>query len=151
VDSSHPGIQVECDRDRMVQVIGNLFENALKFSPANSEILARVNHVSERPKHLGMQSGSSSENGYVLLTVTDSGPGVPDFHKTRVFEKFHQVKQGGKIAGQGVGLGLAICKTIMDAHAGAIWVEDNPNGGSVFCLSLQAAAMAEVPNCVTSM
>jgi signal transduction histidine kinase len=151
VESSHDNIPVECDRDRMMQVIGNLFENALKFSPAGTEIVARVQHVSEKPSRLELDAGSASENGFVIISVADSGPGVPDFHKTRVFEKFHQVKQGGKIAGQGVGLGLAICKTIMDAHSGAIWVEDNPSGGSLFSLSLQAAARAEVPKCVTSV
>jgi two-component system sensor histidine kinase GlrK len=151
VVSSHPEIHVECDRDRMMQVVGNLFENALKFSPPDSEIVVRIDHVNERPERLASVGRADSENGFVKVSVADSGPGVPDFHKTRVFEKFHQVKQGGKIAGQGVGLGLAICKTIMDAHGGAIWVEDNSQGGSVFCFSLQAAARAEVPKCVTSV
>ena len=57
--------------------------------------------------------------------------------------KFHQVKQGKKIAGQGVGLGLAICKSIVEAHDGRIWVEDNPGGGSIFYLELRALAKAE--------
>jgi two-component system sensor histidine kinase GlrK len=151
VASSHPEIYIECDRDRMMQVIGNLFENALKFSPPGSEIIARVDHVDQIPHRFPTTARASAENGFVTVSVADSGPGVPDFHKTRIFEKFHQVKQGGKIAGQGVGLGLAICKTIMDAHGGAIWVEDNPSGGGLFCFSVHAAASAEVPKCVTSV
>jgi signal transduction histidine kinase len=65
---------------------------------------------------------------------------VPDERKLKIFQKFHQVKQGKKINGQGVGLGLAICKTIVEAHGGTIWVQDNPGGGSVFCFMLHAAA-----------
>jgi len=113
-------------------VIGNLLDNALKFSPNNSQIVMRVGQ--RRP-------------GEVMISVSDSGPGVPDAHKNRIFHKFHQVKHGKKIAGQGVGLGLAICDTIVRAHHGEIWVEDNPNGGSVFSFVLQAAANEEVLKC----
>jgi two-component system sensor histidine kinase GlrK len=107
----------ECDRDRIVQVIGNLFENALKFAPEGSAIIATVD-VTDAQK--------------IMVSVADSGPGVPPLHKQKIFEKFHQVKKGKKIAGQGVGLGLAICTTIIEAHHGSIWVDDNPSGGSVF-------------------
>ena len=88
---------------------------------------------------------SSRDQGrcYGLVTVTDSGPGVPDSDKEKIFEKFHQVKQGKKIAGQGVGLGLAICRTIVQAHRGAIWVEDDPNGGSRFQLLLRPGIVGE--------
>jgi signal transduction histidine kinase len=57
------------------------------------------------------------------------------------------VKHGKKIAGQGVGLGLAICKTIIEAHHGQIWVENNPNGGSVFSFVLQPVASEEALKC----
>ena len=116
-------VWAECDRDRIVQVIGNLFENALKFSPEGSEIMTKI----EQP-----------EKQKLMVSVTDSGSGVPIEHKQKIFEKFHQVKRGRKITGQGVGLGLAICKTIVEAHGGKIWVEDNPAGGSVFCFTLSA-------------
>ena len=125
-------IFVECDRERIVQVIGNLFENALKFSPSNSEILTRVGH---------------GKGGEILVSVADSGPGVPAEHKEKIFHKFHQVKHGKKVAGQGVGLGLAICKTIVEAHHGQIWAEDNPNGGSVFSFVLKPAASEEILKC----
>ena len=117
----------DCDRDRIVQVIGNLFENALKFAPGGTAIIARI---------------MRTEDGKVLVSVIDSGTGVADEHKTRIFEKFHQVKRGKKISGQGVGLGLAICKTIVEAHNGKIWVEDNPGGGSIFSFALFGAVTA---------
>ena len=127
-----PSVFVECDRERIVQVIGNLYENALKFSPNNTEIVTRVGQ------------GDGRE---ILISVSDSGPGIPDDHKEKIFEKFHQVKSGKKVAGQGVGLGLAICKTIVEAHRGEIWVEDNPQGGSVFSFLLQPATHEEVLTC----
>jgi len=132
LEQNEPSIFVKCDRERIVQVIGNLLDNALKFSPNNSQIVMRV---------------GQRKPGEVMISVSDSGPGVPDAHKNRIFHKFHQVKHGKKIAGQGVGLGLAICDTIVRAHQGEIWVEDNPNGGSVFSFVLQAAANEEVLKC----
>src|SRR5438552_10456951 len=132
LECEQPAVFVQCDRDRIVQVIGNLFENALKFSPGNSEIVTRVGQ------------GRASE---IVISVSDSGPGVPEGHKEKIFHKFHQVKHGKKMAGQGVGLGLAICKTIVEAHHGQIWVEDNSNGGSVFSFVLQPAAIEEVLKC----
>jgi signal transduction histidine kinase len=77
---------------------------------------------------------------FLTVTIGDRGSGIPDDHKQKIFEKFHQINQGRKIAGQGVGLGLAISKTIVEAHGGAIWVEDNPGGGSRFVVLLPANA-----------
>lgn len=125
-------VLAECDRERIVQVIGNLYENALKFSPSHTEIVTRA---------------GQGRTGEIVISVTDSGPGIPDGHKEKIFQKFHQVKHGEKLAGQGVGLGLAICKTIVEAHRGQIWVEDNPNGGSVFSFVLRPATRAEVVTC----
>jgi len=131
IECDLPAAFARCDRDRIVQVIGNLYENALKFSPRNSDIITRIRAASEG----------------IILSVADSGPGVPDEHKGKIFLKFHQVKHGKKMAGQGVGLGLAICRTIVEAHHGQIWVEDNPNGGSIFSFVLQPAASEEVLKC----
>jgi two-component system sensor histidine kinase GlrK len=132
LEFDQPCIFVECDRERIVQVIGNLYENALKFSPSHAEIVTRA---------------GQGKGGEILVSVSDSGPGVPDGHKEKIFQKFHQAKQGKKVAGQGVGLGLAICKTIVEAHRGQIWVEDNPSGGSVFSFVLQHATREEALIC----
>jgi len=123
---------VAADRDRMTQVIGNLFDNALKFAPRGSEVSARL------------QDRVAGPDRFVVLSVADTGPGVAEGHKEKIFQKFHQVKHGTKLTGQGVGLGLAICRSIVDAHQGKIWVQDNPAGGSIFCLELHAAAQVEV-------
>jgi signal transduction histidine kinase len=129
---NQPTLAVNCDSERIEQVIGNLYENALKFSPSRSEIVTNI---------------GPGKRGEILISVADSGPGVPDGQKGRIFEKFHQIKHGTKVAGQGVGLGLAICKTIVEAHRGQIWVEDNPNGGSIFSFVLHPASQEEVLTC----
>lgn len=139
---------VSCDGDRLLQVIGNLLDNAFKFSPRGATIgvhgrLAAT--LSERIPESWRQQVLPASNGagFAVVAVSDAGPGVPEPHKEKIFQKFHQIKQGGKVSGQGVGLGLAICRTIVEAHQGAIWVEDNPAGGSVFSVLLPMAALSD--------
>jgi signal transduction histidine kinase len=139
---------VQCDSDRIVQVVVNLLGNAVKFSPKGAKVVVRVDAVTQVPQGIPERwkrliTASEDHGSFGLLTVADSGPGVPDSDKDRIFEKFHQVKHGKKISGQGVGLGLAICRTIVQAHRGAIWVEDNPGGGSRFMMLLRPSATRE--------
>lgn len=134
-------VEIKCDRDRIVQVIVNLLGNAVKFSPKESVVRVRAEGIATIPDTLsqywrGGIAIPAPPGRLGLLSVADSGPGIADEDKTRIFEKFHQVKKGQKIPGQGVGLGLAICRTIVLAHQGAVWVEDNPGGGSCFYLLL---------------
>lgn len=138
-------LKVDCDEDRIVQVIDNLLDNALKFSPDGETLRVSVSRVGEVPKQIpGAQQKAirTADDGFAIVSISDAGPGVPEFHKEKIFEKFHQVKQGGKISGQGVGLGLAICRSILDAHEGAIWAEDHPGGGSKFCFLLRVSPAA---------
>jgi signal transduction histidine kinase len=141
-------LPVECDGDRVVQVLVNLIGNAVKFSSKESvvQILVQaVESIPERTPGNWKRLISNAKNGksFGLVTVADAGPGVPNSDKEKIFEKFHQIKRGQKAAGQGVGLGLAICRTIVQAHRGAIWVEDNPGGGSRFFLLLRPGQEGE--------
>ncbi|MBZ5498395.1 MAG: HAMP domain-containing protein [Acidobacteriia bacterium] len=134
-------LMVECDGDRILQIIRNLLGNAVKFSPRGKAIRVRVARAPQIPAGMpefwrGKVLFPADGKEFALVTVADSGPGVPDQHKKKIFEKFHQVKQGKKIPGQGAGLGLAISRTIAEAHRGALWVEDNPEGGSIFYLMI---------------
>jgi signal transduction histidine kinase len=69
------------------------------------------------------------------VEVSDTGPGVLDQHKERLFDRFTQVEQqhGSR---RGTGLGLAFCKLAIEAHGGKIWIEDNPGGGAIFAFTL---------------
>ncbi len=130
-------LSVECDGDRIIQVMVNLIGNAVKFSPSGEAVSVRLQAVGQVPPGLpqGRRETLSQEGngkGFVLVSVSDHGPGVPDPEKEMIFERFHQVRQLGKGSGHGVGLGLTICRTIVEAHGGAIWVENNAPHGSSF-------------------
>jgi two-component system sensor histidine kinase GlrK len=142
-------VVVHCDPDRILQVLGNIVGNAVKFAPKESTIqlaLERTDTVPDSmPSSRRAQLGHPADrSGYALLSVADRGSGVPGGHKEKVFEKFHQVTGGKKVTGQGIGLGLAICRIIVEAHQGALWVEDNPGGGSIFRVLLRERLNSEV-------
>jgi len=135
-------LQVECDSDRIVQVLVNLIGNAVKFSSKGGVVQVKVEAIDRVPDKVPERwrcliARADEEKPFGLVTVVDSGPGIQDSDKEKVFEKFHQIKRGHQAVGQGVGLGLAICRTIVQAHRGAIWVEDNPGGGSRFLMLLR--------------
>jgi two-component system sensor histidine kinase GlrK len=116
---------VECDADRIAQVIENLLDNALKYSPEGGTIDLTVQAIRNGDRH-----GAE-------IRVADRGPGVPDEDKAAIFERFvRRGEPGGSAAG--VGLGLTICRAIVAAHEGRIGVEDNPGGGSSFIVTLPA-------------
>ncbi len=139
-------LPVECDMDRIIQVLGNVLGNAIKFSPPSGSIEVSTDMTQgvppAAPRSLREAAGArgGTDSVYYTVTVADRGPGVPDGHKERIFEKFHQLR-GTKMTGQGAGLGLAICRTIVEAHGGAIWVQDHAGGGSRFVILVPARAV----------
>jgi signal transduction histidine kinase len=147
-----PGqIDIACDRDRMIQVLENLLDNALKFSPRNTAVEVRVLPPGVVTRSVGVYG--RSERGKAspiapqvsaVVEIADVGPGVPDDQKILIFERFHQVSGSGRgRAARGVGLGLAICKEIMEAHSGWVAVRNNEGAGSVFSVGLPAREVAE--------
>jgi two-component system sensor histidine kinase GlrK len=134
---------LQCDGSRLIQVLENLLSNAIKFSPAGSTVRLSLRHEMQPPTTLPRSyalriSGPAHQTGFALICIADQGPGIPSEEKSKIFEKFHQVRRDGKRPGQGTGLGLSISRTIAEAHGGALWVEDNPDRGSTFCLLLPA-------------
>lgn len=127
---------VQCDRDRIVQVVGNLLDNAMKFSSRGALISARLENLSDG-RNPQVKSG-------VMFSLIDEGPGVADINKKRIFGRFQQFAPEGARQG-GVGLGLAICSSIVEGHRGRIWVEDNPRGGAVFRFVLPQEPQAAPP------
>lgn len=141
VSLSDEPVLARFDEERMAQVFRNLLVNAVSFSPVKGKITVRINPcdgipaAAPAPRREQLAGGSSS---FVLVSVSDQGPGVPDEHKERIFDKFHQIRRGKRRAGEGAGLGLAISLSIVEAHGGTIWVEDDTDRGSVFKVLLPA-------------
>lgn len=115
-------LMVNGDADRLGQVIHNYLSNALKYSPADQPVTVMI----ETPP------------GSVRVSVRDRGPGLPPEEQAYVWERFYRVKgitaQGN--AGPGLGLGLHICQTIIEAHLGSFGLESTPGQGSTFWFSL---------------
>ncbi|MBU3915987.1 HAMP domain-containing histidine kinase, partial [bacterium] len=107
------------DISKVVQVIRNLLSNAVKFSNADSQVIVEISDIDDT----------------VLLSVRDSGVGIPEEELESVFDKFIQSSKTKTGAG-GTGLGLAICKKIIDGHHGSIWAERNPDQGTTFYVSI---------------
>jgi two-component system sensor histidine kinase GlrK len=146
LDLPQPPVIVECDADRVTQVLVNLVDNAVKFSPQGRPVTVAVRLEpalpADTPRAFVAALGPARSSPFAAVRVADLGAGVPDSEKLRVFEKFRQAHAGSKRAGAGVGLGLAISAEIVRAHAGTIWVADNHPSGSVFVVLLPVAPPA---------
>ncbi len=111
--------EVEVDKVRFRQILRNLVENAAKYSPANAEIGISVRR----------------ENGAVVIAVRDRGKGISPEDRVRLFQPFERLEE--KLGTRpGLGLGLLVCKRLVEAHGGAIWVESEPGKGSTFFFTL---------------
>lgn len=115
---------VSVDSTLIQQALVNLLENAVKYSPENTEI--------------EISAEANSDKSFVTISVNDRGPGVKEENREKVFEKFFR-EQGGQVSG--AGLGLAICSGIIEAHQGKIWVEDRAGGGASFRFTLPASEL----------
>lgn len=139
---------LECDADRVRQLLDNLLENALKFSPRDGEVVVELCARHARPPQVPLarwrpvMARVRAPAAVAHMTVADRGPGVPDAEKERVFDRFHQTEVGRRVRGRGVGLGLAICREIATTHGGTIWIADRPGGGSVVNVLLPGALVA---------
>ena len=112
------------DEDRLGQVMANIVQNAIKFSPAGSEVVV---HLVRDPEN-------------VVVEVEDHGPGIPRADHDRIFERFYKLDRARSRGRGGTGLGLAIARHIVDRHRGRIWVESQEGKGSCFYVSLPAAS-----------
>ena len=121
------------DELRLQQVITNLLNNAIKFSPAHETITISVR-----------RTGRQAE-----FSIEDRGPGVAAEEHARIFERFYQSESGQRARSGGYGLGLAIARLIVEQHGGRIWIESNPGEGATFYVTLpladgEAGASADV-------
>jgi signal transduction histidine kinase len=119
-DSPQPLPAVSADVERLVQVLDNLLDNALRFTPPSSTIRVLLSLVP----------------GFLECSVVDSGSGIDPGHLPMVFERFYRVDPSRARTSGGTGLGLAICKVLIEAHGGNIRVESEPGQGARFTFQL---------------
>jgi two-component system sensor histidine kinase KdpD len=117
IDLPHDLPLVQMDSMLMERVFINLLDNALKYTPAKTSI-----HITAK-----------IEGRHLLIEVADRGPGLPLGEEERIFEKFYQAAPKPS---RGAGLGLTICRSIVEAHGGRVWAANRPAGGAVFLFTL---------------
>ncbi len=113
---------VEIDTDRFIQVLDNILNNAIKYSPDGSKITGRARH--------------NTYTDRVELSISDQGMGIPQADLNRVFSRFYRVDKARSRAMGGSGLGLAISKEVVEQHGGNIWVRSEEGVGTTFYISL---------------
>ena len=118
---------VEIDTDKMMQVIDNIMNNAIKYSPDGGVITVRL----------------VQNQNHVILSISDQGLGIPRKDLGKIFDRFYRVDKARSRAQGGTGLGLAIAKEIVEAHHGRIWADSSEGRGSTFYISLPYEPMSE--------
>jgi two-component system sensor histidine kinase/response regulator len=113
-------VLIHADVDRLEQVLSNLLSNALKFTPAGGEI----------------EIGAAQAGNEARVWIKDTGAGIAPDEIGQLFEKYKQTTSGKNSTEQGTGLGLLICKMIVEAHSGRIWVESEEGKGTTFTFTL---------------
>jgi two-component system sensor histidine kinase VicK len=111
---------LEIDTDRIIQVIDNIMNNAIKYSPDGGTVTVRLIET----------------HNHVILSVSDQGMGIPRKDLAKIFDRFYRVDKARARQQGGTGLGLAISRDVLKAHGGSIWAESRENYGSTFFISL---------------
>jgi signal transduction histidine kinase len=118
------------DPDAIAQAFINLLDNAVKYSGSAKEILVRL----------------EQRDGYITISVTDHGIGIPPAEQEKIFEKFYRVSTGLVHDVKGSGLGLSLVKHIVEAHRGEVTVHSEPGQGSTFTIHLPMETNAGMSN-----
>jgi two-component system phosphate regulon sensor histidine kinase PhoR len=122
-----PSLAVEADRNYLEQISINLLDNAIKYTPEGGRITISVIEKDQRE---------------VLVSVQDTGIGIPKEDLPRIFERFYRVDKGRSQELGGTGLGLSIVKHLVQAHGGKVWVDSQPGKGSTFYFTLPKKSVA---------
>jgi signal transduction histidine kinase len=114
------------DREALRQAVGNLLDNAIKYSPSGGAVSLRLTRLAEKAR----------------IEVQDSGIGIEPIHQQRIFERFYRVDKARSRELGGTGLGLAIVKHIALGHQGSVSLESSPGKGSTFSIEIPLALPA---------
>jgi CheY-like chemotaxis protein len=126
-------IDVEVDESRIMQIIANLLNNALKFTPEGGAVALTFRQHPSDPER-------------VQISVADTGCGIPKDHLERIFDRLYQVHGGDVSTNGGMGLGLYICRELVVLHGGNIWATSEIGKGSTFTFDLPKRAMTKGPH-----
>jgi nitrogen-specific signal transduction histidine kinase len=128
---------VNADPEKIEQVINNLLFNAIKYSPQRGDIEAEIQMV-QSEQELRKMFGDTPRVSLpcLIVSVADTGIGIPEAELNHIFERFYRVNNKLTRATPGAGLGLYICRVIVEAHGGHIWAKNRLQGGSIFSFSL---------------
>jgi len=133
---------LDVDPDRIVQVLTNLVDNALRHTPPDGKITLSATPPPDRfPSRLANSHAPATDH-WSLITVSDTGPGIPPEDIPHLFERFYRGDKSRRRHAGGSGLGLAIARSLVEGHGGHIWVESEPGAGATFHLLLPTATSA---------
>jgi signal transduction histidine kinase len=144
-------LMVSADPQRLAQILGNLIENALRYTPpggsvtvrASSEFKVSSSELSARGQ--ATQNSELSTQNWVVFEVADTGAGIPPDELPRVFERFYRTDKARARETGGSGLGLAIVQRLVEMQGGQIWAKSTSGHGTTFCVALPAATPSTMP------
>jgi signal transduction histidine kinase len=131
------------DEDRLRHMLVNLLDNAVRHTPAGG--LITIGLQRKKPERVAADQGKARPQA--LLSVSDTGCGIPSDHLPHLFDRFYRVGNDRARSGGGTGLGLAICQWVAQSHGGDICVSSVVNQGSVFTVTLPLPNQQEAINC----
>jgi PAS domain S-box-containing protein len=116
-------IKIDADKDRLIQVLVNILNNAVKFTDKGT---------------ISIKAEKQADGNFIQVSIKDTGIGIPAEDIDKIFDKFHQAIKGDTLEDKpkGTGLGLAICKQMIEHYGGKIWAESEPDQGSTFIFTL---------------
>ena len=129
IGSMDTSLTAWADRDRIVQVLNNLIGNAVKFTPPQGKVTV---------------AAQRDGNGWMQVSVADTGPGISLEEADKIFDEFYQIPQAVRPKIKGMGLGLTIAKKFIEMHGGKIWVQSEPGKGSTFFFILPPGRLLDV-------